>query len=71
MTISRDSGRLYTQLKGQPKLELGATSATELYLRQWDARLTFIKDPNGKVTRVVSHQNGKDSEWPKMTRPGS
>jgi hypothetical protein len=39
-------------LKGQPKLELGATSATELYLRQWDARLTFIKDPNGKVTRA-------------------
>ena len=63
----RDS--LYTQLTGQPKLELGATSATELYLKQWDAQLTFVKDPSGKVTSVISHQNGKDHEWPKIGKP--
>jgi CubicO group peptidase (beta-lactamase class C family) len=69
MTISRDSDHLYTQLTGQPKLELGATSATELYLKQWDAQLTFVKDPSGKVTSVISHQNGKDHEWPKIGKP--
>jgi CubicO group peptidase (beta-lactamase class C family) len=48
MTISRDSGHLYTRITGQPKLELGATSGTGLYLKQWDAQLTFVKDPQWK-----------------------
>ncbi len=69
MTISRDAGRLYTQIAGQPRFELGAQSDTEFFLRQWDAQLTFIKDKNSKVTGVVSHQNGKDHEWPKLVNP--
>jgi hypothetical protein len=69
MTISREEGRLYTQIVGQPRFELGAQSDTEVFLRQWDAQLTFIKDKSGKVTGVVSHQNGKDHTWPKMVNP--
>jgi hypothetical protein len=65
MTISRDAGRLYTQLTGQPRFELGASSAAELYLKQWNAQLTVVRDADGHVTGVVSHKNGKDLEWPK------
>jgi hypothetical protein len=43
-----------------------ARTGTELYLRQWDAQLTVVKNPSVKVTSVISHQNGKDREWPKM-----
>jgi CubicO group peptidase (beta-lactamase class C family) len=68
MTISLDSGILYTRLGGQPRLELGATSGTELYLRQWDARLTVEKDAAGNVTGVVSHQNGMDHRWPRSNQ---
>jgi CubicO group peptidase (beta-lactamase class C family) len=65
MTISRDSGRLYTQLTGQPKLEMGAKSDTEFFLKQVNAQLTFIKDANGVVTGVILHQHGRDQKWPK------
>jgi hypothetical protein len=65
MTISREDGRLYTQLPGQPKFELGATSDTEFFLRNVPVQLTFAKGPDGKVTSVTVHQNGQTQEWPK------
>jgi hypothetical protein len=69
MTISRDAGRLYSQLTGQPRFELGASTASELYLKQWNAQLTVVRDTDGRVTGVISHQNGKDQIWPKLSKP--
>jgi hypothetical protein len=69
MTISREGGRLYTRLTGQPRFELGATSATELYLKQYDVQVRVIKDASGRVTSVISHQLGVDHEWPKLDKP--
>jgi len=69
MTISWDAGRVFSQLTGQPKFELGALSDTELYLKQWNAQLTVVRDSSGKVTGVISHQNGTDREWPKLETP--
>lgn len=69
MTISREAGRLFTQLAGQPKFELGALSSTELYLKQWNAQFTVIRDTSGKVTGMVVHQNGMNHEWPKLETP--
>jgi hypothetical protein len=69
MTISREAGRLFTQLAGQPKFELGALSGTELYLKQWNAQFTVVRDTSGKVTGMVVHQNGMNHEWPKLETP--
>jgi hypothetical protein len=69
MTITRDAGRLYGQLTGQQRLELGAVSDTELYLKQWNARYSVLKDHSGKVTALVSHHNGEDHEWPNLDLP--
>lgn len=69
MTISREAGRLFMQLTGQPKFELGSLSSTELYLKQWNAQLTVVRDTSGKVTGMISHQNGTDHEWPKLETP--
>jgi hypothetical protein len=66
MTISREDGRLYAQLTGQPKLELGAISDTEFFLKVVNARLTFAKDAKGNVTSVTLHQKGRTHEWPKV-----
>jgi hypothetical protein len=65
-TISRKDGRLYAQLTGQPKFELGAKSDTEFFLKQINAQLTFVKDAKGNVTSVVLYQKGKTHEWPKV-----
>jgi CubicO group peptidase (beta-lactamase class C family) len=66
ITVSREDGRLYAQLTGQPKFELGATSDTEFFLKQINVQLTFVKDTNGNVTSVTVHQKGKTHEWPKV-----
>ncbi len=69
MTISREAGHLYSQLTGQPKFELGASSPADFYLKQFNAQLTVVQDARGRVTGVVSHQNGMDHEWPKTGKP--
>jgi hypothetical protein len=69
MTISRAGGRLYAQLTGQPKLELGATTDTEFFVRMVNAQLTFVRGADGKVTKIVLHQGGQNYEMPKIEQP--
>jgi CubicO group peptidase (beta-lactamase class C family) len=69
MTITREEGRLYGQVTGQPRFELGAVSETELYLKQMNVRVTVVKDASGRITGVVSHENGADHQWPKLAGP--
>jgi serine-type D-Ala-D-Ala carboxypeptidase/endopeptidase len=68
-TISREGDRLYSQVTGQAKFELGASSATELYVKQWNAQLSVVRDESGRVMSLVWHQNGKDEPWLKATKP--
>ena len=69
MTLSREGGRIYYQVTARPKLEVGAASPSELYLKQWNAQFTILKDAAGHVTGVISHQNGQDRQWPRV--PGA
>jgi CubicO group peptidase (beta-lactamase class C family) len=75
MKFSRESGTLFMQMvgPGRPpnKHELGATSATEFFAKDGPARFSFVKEANGKVTRVVLHQkNAPDQEFPKAQNSG-
>jgi CubicO group peptidase (beta-lactamase class C family) len=68
-TISREGDRLYSQVTGQPKFELGASSATEFFVKQWNAQMTVVRDESGRATSLIWHQNGKDEPWLKATKP--
>jgi D-alanyl-D-alanine-carboxypeptidase/D-alanyl-D-alanine-endopeptidase len=60
ITMTREGGRLFTQLTGQPKFELFAESDKNFFLKVVDAQLTFETDAAGKPVAVVLHQNGVD-----------
>jgi len=60
MTVSRDGDRFYTQLTGQPKVEVFAESARKFFLKVVDAQLTFDVDSQGATTGLTLHQNGRD-----------
>ncbi len=60
LTVSRDGARFYTQLTGQPKLEVLAESDRKFFLKAVDAQLTFDANPQGPATQVTFHQNGRD-----------
>jgi D-alanyl-D-alanine-carboxypeptidase/D-alanyl-D-alanine-endopeptidase len=60
LTMSRDGDRFYSQLTGQPKLEVLAESDRQFFLKAVDAQLTFDTDAQGAATQVTVHQNGRE-----------
>jgi CubicO group peptidase (beta-lactamase class C family) len=61
LTFTREGDRLMTQLTNQPKVEIFPESATVFFLKVIEAQITFVKDDKGKVTHIVIHQGGRDT----------
>lgn len=61
-TVTREGERLFVQLGGQPKLEAFPESPKEFFLKDVDARFSFVVDAQGKGTELTLHQNGTDLE---------
>ncbi|SEJ36172.1 hypothetical protein SAMN05216327_10934 [Dyadobacter sp. SG02] len=66
LTVSREAGKFYLQLPGNPKWELGATSETDLFLKADNWKLHFVKRPDGKVKKLINDQVFKVWEVPRM-----
>lgn len=60
MTITREDARFFTQLTGQPRFEIFASSPREFFLKVVEAQITFEVDANGRATVAVLHQGGRD-----------
>ena len=60
LSITREGEQMYVQATGQPRAEIYPTSETEFYLKVVDAQLTFERNGDGAVHRVILHQNGQD-----------
>jgi D-alanyl-D-alanine carboxypeptidase len=61
LTVSRDGDRLITQATGQQKIEIFPLSETEFFPKVIEARITFVKGPDAKVTHLVLKQNGRET----------
>ncbi len=66
LTVTREGGRLFGQLSGQPKFELFPKSETEFFLKVVDAQIIFVKNEDGEVTHVIHHQGGREIEAPRL-----
>lgn len=66
MTVTREGDHLFAQLTGQPKFEIFPKSETEFVWRVVNAQVTFVKDQNGKVIKVVHDQAGQKFDAPRM-----
>ena len=60
LEVSVNDGSLYVHPTAQPTFRLTPTAETEFYLTEVDAEITFVRDPQGKVTQLVLHQNGQN-----------
>lgn len=60
LTVTREGDRLMTQATGQQKFEIFPSSETEFFLKVVDARITFVRSPDGTVDQLVLHQGGRD-----------
>jgi DNA-binding transcriptional MerR regulator len=62
VTITHRDDRLYGQITGQPEFELFAESDTSFFLKVVPAQVTFTRNGDGRVDRLVIHQGGYDIE---------
>jgi CubicO group peptidase (beta-lactamase class C family) len=60
LRVFREGEKFMTQATGQEKFEVFAESETTFSPRAFDAKLTFLKDADGKVTGVRLNQGGKE-----------
>jgi len=59
MNVFREGDKFMTQATGQGKFEIFAESETTFYPSAFRAKLTFVKDAEGKVTELRIDQGGR------------
>lgn len=69
ITITREDGKLMAQATGQDKFQIFPESDSKFFYKVVDAQITFEKGTDGKVNKLVLHQNGQD--MPGIKVPGS
>jgi CubicO group peptidase (beta-lactamase class C family) len=60
LAVYLDGDKLMTRATGQNSIEIHASSETEFFVAEFEARLTFVVGPDGKATEVILHQSGRD-----------
>jgi hypothetical protein len=58
LTVEKEGSRLFAQLSGQPRREIFPESETNFFWKVVEARVTFVKNAEGKVVKAIHHQNG-------------
>lgn len=64
--VTRAEDKLYIQATGQGKIQVFPESETEYFLKVVDAQVTFVKDENGKFSKLILHQMGRDMPAPRV-----
>ncbi|MDB4778363.1 alpha/beta hydrolase, partial [bacterium] len=57
LKITRDGKELYAQLPGQQSMAISPTSSTELQWKRIPARLSLVRNEQGKIVSGTHHQN--------------
>jgi CubicO group peptidase (beta-lactamase class C family) len=64
--VTLKDGTLYGQPTDQPAFHLWPETQNDFFLKEVDAQITFVRDPQGKVTGLVLHQGGQDMRGAKV-----
>ena len=62
LTIKNDNDQLFVMVSGQSFFPVYPTGRDEFAFKVADARISFVRNQQGKVDRLVLHQNGLDQE---------
>ena len=64
--VTREGNTLWGQATQQPRFRLWPETATDFFLKEVDAQITFVVDATGAATGMVLHQNGRNPEARKV-----
>jgi beta-lactamase regulating signal transducer with metallopeptidase domain len=59
-TITRQGDQLFTQLTGQPPVQVYPESTQKFFAKVVHAQISFVIDPQGRATELVLHQAGRE-----------
>lgn len=71
ITITVEDGKLMAKATGQEKYQIFPESETKFFYKVVDAQITFEKGKDGKVDKLILHQNGQDMPGIKVPNSGS
>jgi len=60
ITITVENGRIYEQVTGQSRFEIFPESPGKFFMKVVDAQMSFVKDDQGSIDRLILHQYGRD-----------
>ena len=66
ITITREGNRLMGQAAGRPRVELFPAAEDEFFVKEFDAKIKFIKGDRGRVRHAVVSLNGRDTQARKI-----
>ncbi|RYF71993.1 MAG: serine hydrolase [Cytophagaceae bacterium] len=66
LTVSKQGGQLLVQATGDGQAEIFPEAQNMFFLKSGNARLEFVKDDKGAITKVLIHRNGKVTEAKKV-----
>ena len=66
VTLTKENNKLFAEPTDQPKVELLPLSETDFVIKELNAKISFVKDENGKVNKFKLNMNGMDSELPRI-----
>jgi len=69
ITITAENGKLMAQATGQDKYQIFPESDTKFFYKIVDAQIDFEKGKDGKVQKLILHQNGQDLPGLKLADP--
>lgn len=61
ITITLENDQLFLQATNQSKFPIFPETETRFFLKAVEAQIEFVKGPDGKVTSLILHQDGKDT----------
>ena len=67
--VRRDGARTFSQITGQPSIEVFPESDTRFFYKIVNATLTFEAGPDGRAAAVVLNQNGVDQRAARVELP--
>jgi len=70
LEVTFKDNALNLQATNQPMVRLWPESETSFFLKEVDAQVDFVRDPQGNVTGLVLHQNGQSAPAAKMPSGG-
>ncbi|MCL5745143.1 MAG: DUF3471 domain-containing protein, partial [Acidobacteria bacterium] len=67
MMIRLEGGQLTSQVSGQGKVPLFATSETKFFPKAVDAEIEFVRDEKGAITYLMLRQGGREVKAPRTS----